>query len=62
MKVRALRTFFDKSENVSRRVGEVFEVTAERYKQVKSALPEWIEAVDAEPTDAKTKKATTKRK
>lgn len=56
MKVKALRSFYDKKDKVSRSVGEEFECSAERYKQIKDALPEWVEALEESSPAKKTSK------
>lgn len=60
MKVRVKRSFIDLTENVERKVDEVFECTEARYAEIKAKLPEWVESVE-EPKPAPTKANKTKQ-
>lgn len=40
MKARVLISFFDKQENVDREVGEEFECTEDRFKEILAACPD----------------------
>ena len=53
MKVRALKQFNDYKEKVTRMPGDIFEVTATRFKQIVSGLKkfgpgDWVEEVKEE--------------
>jgi hypothetical protein len=60
MKVKVLKEFFDKQENTMRRVGDEFEVTDARFKEIDAILPQFLEVkkeAKAKPqTKAKAKK------
>ena len=60
MKVKVLKPFYDKKEGKDRRAGEIFECSAERYQEIASALPEWVET--QETPKATPKKKTTSKK
>ena len=59
MKVKVKRSFIDLTENVERKVDEVFECSEARFNEIKTKLPQWVESVD-EPKPAPAK-ATTKK-
>lgn len=63
MKIKALRRFEDYKEDVIREVGDEFEVTEERFEEIKVGLTkfgegDWVEEV-VEPKTAPAKKTTT---
>lgn len=49
MKVKTMTKFNDKLANVTREVGEEFEVEVERYEQIMAYRPDLIEPVEDEP-------------
>ncbi len=62
MKARTLKPFNDLKEGVTRNVGEVFRCSKERFEEIDTKIPGYIEAVEepkrqndegkqAEPTD-----------
>lgn len=52
-KVKALKTFFDKKENVRRKKGDVFEVTAKRLEEIqKFEADKKIELIEIADTAA----------
>lgn len=65
MMVKALIVFDDLKENVRRQMGDIFEVSDERYKQIITKGGKWVERVDDETQKvdetAGQKKATTKK-
>lgn len=54
MKVKAIRTFFDKEAKIKRKQGEVFETSAKRVNEI-NRKGRYIEVVEAE-TPVTTKK------
>lgn len=50
MKVRALILFEDYLEDVTRHIGDVFEVTEERYQEILTKGGSWVEEVLEEET------------
>lgn len=46
MKLKAIEVFDDLKENVRREVGEVFEATATRFKELEKKLPGFVEKVE----------------
>ena len=62
MKVKVLKPFFDVKEQVNRHVGEVFECTPDRFSEILSILPCWVEEVkETKPKAAAKKKTATKK-
>ena len=59
MKVKVKRSFIDLTENVERKVDEVFECSEARFNEIKAKLPQWVESVE-EPKPALKKSATKK--
>lgn len=59
MKVKVKRSFIDLTENVERKVDEVFECSEARFNEIKTKLPQWVESAE-EPKPAP-KKSTTKK-
>lgn len=57
MKVKVKRSFIDLTENVERKVDEVFECPEARFNEIKTKLPQWVESVE-EPKPATPAKAT----
>lgn len=53
VKVSVLRDFFDLKERVGRKAGEVFACSEERYGEISSKLPEYVEK---QPAKAPAKK------
>ena len=53
MKVKVKRSFIDLTENVERKVDEVFECTEARFAEIKAKLPEWVESAEPKKTTAK---------
>ena len=60
MKVKVKRSFIDLTENVERKVDEVFECSEARFNEIKTKLPKWVESVD-EPKPAPAKATKTKQ-
>ena len=60
MKVKALKPFTDLKEGKERRVGEVFEITQARFKEITDKLEGWLEAIDTPKKAAKTKRTAKK--
>lgn len=61
MKVKVLRPFYDELEKTRRAVGDEFECSTERFNEIKTALPEWVEGetVKAEKPAPKHSKSKT---
>lgn len=53
MKVKTLQRFEDYKENVIREIGDEFEVTEVRFKEINDKLPNFIEEVKADETKDK---------
>lgn len=62
MKVKVLKEFFDKQENVMRRKGEEFEVTGSRYSEICAILPQFLEVEEGEQPMPQKKKPTIRAK
>ena len=60
MKVKVKRSFIDLTENVERKVDEVFECTEARFNEIKTKLPQWVESVE-EPKPVPAKATKTKQ-
>lgn len=64
MKVRVLKEFFDKKENITRKPGDVFTCTRERYEEIEKKLKfyciqcQWIEVVEDGTSPEASKKPT----
>lgn len=64
MKIRVLKEFYDKKENITRNPGDVFTCSKERYEEIENKLKlfcvqcKWIEVVeDGASTKASKKSA-----
>lgn len=51
MRVKATRRFFDKAAGATRREGDVFDASEERFDEIEAKLPGYVEAVEAESED-----------
>lgn len=56
------RSFRDLKERREREVGEVFELTEERFAEINRRLSGYVAETDAEPTAKPAAKRTTRRK
>lgn len=45
MKVKVLKSFIDLSDGSERKVGDVFECTEQRFREIETKLPDWVEVV-----------------
>lgn len=50
MKIKATKVFLDLKEDVQRKIGEEFEVTEKRFKELSSRLPGYVSVAEG-PTD-----------
>ena len=53
-------TFHDKREDIDRNVGDVFELTEERYAEIMSVNPHFIQVLKGEKIEKKTSKRSKK--
>ncbi|PCR98987.1 hypothetical protein [Lactococcus fujiensis] len=53
MKVKAIKVFIDLKEDVQRKVGDEFEVTKERFEELKVKLPDYVTEVTEPKTPRK---------
>ncbi|MDU1176266.1 MAG: hypothetical protein E6987_01525 [Peptoniphilus harei] len=63
MKVKVLKEFHDKKENITRKPGDVFTCSKERYEEIEKTLKlycvqcQWIEVVEDGPSIKASKKS-----
>jgi hypothetical protein len=53
-------TFHDKREDIDRNVGDVFELTEERYAEIMSVNPHFIQVLEGTKIEKKTTKRSKK--
>jgi hypothetical protein len=60
MVAQVMITFHDKREDVDRNVGDVFELTEERYAEIMSVNPHFIRVLEGTKIEKKTSKRSKK--
>lgn len=53
-------TFHDKREDIDRNIGDVFELTEERYAEIMSVNPHFIQVLEGTKIEKKTSKRSKK--